>query len=83
MQSFGETLCRALIELRPELWWNSVQSFKGAPCRAPPKALLEALPKALHKALLEALQKALPEPLYKALLEALYKPPLKLYIELY
>src|SRR6266568_3187841 len=70
---------------------SSVQSFEGAPCRAPPKALHEALPEALHEALLEALhealpealQKALPEPLYKALLEALYEPPSKLYTELY
>ena len=34
MQSFGGTPCRALRELRAELWWNSVQGFEGAPCRA-------------------------------------------------
>src|SRR6266704_1118952 len=54
---------------------SSVQSFKGAPCRAPPKALPEALPEALHEASPEALQKALPEPLHKALPEALYEAP--------
>src|SRR6266704_4666082 len=60
-----------------------MQSFKGAPCRAPPKALPEALPDALHEALPEALQKALPEPLHKALPEALYEAPSKLYTELH
>src|SRR6266704_2693252 len=29
---------------------SSVQSFEGAPCRAPPKPLPEALPEALHEA---------------------------------
>src|SRR6266702_275746 len=62
---------------------SSVQSFEGAPCRAPPKALPEALPEALHEALPEALQKALPEPLHKALPEALYEAPSKLYTELH
>src|SRR6266571_5122102 len=62
---------------------SSVQSFKGAPCRASPKALPEALPEALHEALPEALHKALPEALQKALPEALYEPPLKLYTELH
>src|SRR6266576_3995007 len=52
---------------------SSVQSFEGAPCRAPPKALPEALPEALHKALPEALHEALPEALQKALLEPLHK----------
>src|SRR6266567_3388851 len=61
---------------------SSVQSFEGAPCRAPPKALPEALPEALHEALPEALQKALPEPLHKALPEALYEAPSKLCTEL-
>ena len=28
------TLCRALREHRAELWWSTVQSFGGAPCRA-------------------------------------------------
>src|SRR6266566_8666988 len=64
-------------------WQRLVQSFEGAPCRAPPKALPEALPEALHEALPEALQKALPEPLHKALPEALYEPPSKLYTELH
>src|SRR6266704_1958200 len=62
---------------------SSVQSFEGAPCRAPPKALPEASSEALHEALPEALQKALPEPLHKALPEALYEAPSKLYTELY
>src|SRR6266568_2794456 len=62
---------------------SSVQSFEGAPCRAPPKALLEALPEALHEASPEALQKALLEPLHKALPEALYEAPSKLYMELH
>src|SRR6266699_3076040 len=61
---------------------SSVQSFEGAPYRAPPKALPEALPEALHEALPEALQKALPEPLHKALPEALYDAPSKLCTEL-
>src|SRR6266566_9659173 len=73
------------------LMQSSIQSFKGAPCRAPPKALPEALPEALHKALPEALHEALPEalqkallePLHKALPEALYEAPSKLYTELH
>src|SRR6266567_1108080 len=52
---------------------SSVQSFEGAPCRAPPKALPEALPEALHEALPEALHEALPEALHEALPEALHE----------
>ena len=74
MQSFKGAPCRALVEFCVELWWSSMQSFKGALHGAPLKALLEALPKTLYK--------ALPEPLHKALSEVLYKAPSKLYIEL-
>jgi hypothetical protein len=35
-----------LVELRAELWWSSVQSFGGAPCRA-----LRELYTALHQRL--------------------------------
>ena len=55
MQSFGGAPCRALVELRAELWWSSMQSFKGAPYRALRGLCIEPLAELLVKLPVEPL----------------------------
>src|SRR6266566_529924 len=55
---------------------SSMQSFKGAPCRAPPKALPEALPEALHEAPLK-LYTELHQSSARSSIKALHGAPLK------
>jgi hypothetical protein len=55
VQSFSGAPCRALVELRIELWWSSMQSFKGAPCRALRGLCIEPLVELLAKIPVEPL----------------------------
>ena len=61
------------MELRAELWWSSMQSFKGAPCRAlrglRTEPLAEIRVEALVKLCIELLAKVPVEPLVERCVE--------------
>src|SRR6266566_1662790 len=71
VQSFGGAPCRALVELRAELWWSSVQSFGGAPCRALVELRAE-LHQRLYQKLCQKLCTKLRQKLYRKLYQSLY-----------
>src|SRR6266702_8488489 len=70
------------MELRAELWWNSVQSFGGAPCRALRGLRREPLAKLCVKALVKLSVELLAKLRAEFLAKLLVEPLVELCIEL-